>query len=101
MNVGLAALVRVHFGRPGLPRRVQARRGANRTDGPGGIAAPSLMAEALEFAGARRHRFSAWHRHFGAQAGGVSPRRLAMILSTIRFGSTPVIRCRIGSGVIW
>jgi hypothetical protein len=33
------------------------------------------------------------------QAGGNSPKRLAMILSTIRFGSTAVIRCRIGSGV--
>jgi hypothetical protein len=32
---------------------------------------------------------------------GISPRRLAMILSTIRFGSMPVIRCRIGSGVTW
>jgi len=34
-------------------------------------------------------------------AGGIRPRRLAMILSTIRFGSTDVIMCRIGSGVIW
>jgi hypothetical protein len=32
------------------------------------------------------------------QAGGISPRRS---LSTIRFGSTAVIKCRIGSGVIW
>jgi hypothetical protein len=36
-----------------------------------------------------------------AHAGGIKPRRLAMILSTIRFGSTAVIKCRIGSGVIW
>jgi hypothetical protein len=36
-----------------------------------------------------------------AHAGGIKPRRLAMILSTIRFGRKPVIRCRIGSGVIW
>jgi hypothetical protein len=36
-----------------------------------------------------------------AHAGGINPRRLAMILSTIRFGSTAVIKCRIGSGVIW
>src|SRR6202021_448685 len=33
------------------------------------------------------------------QAGGINPRRLAMILSTMRFGSTAVIKCRIGSGV--
>ena len=35
------------------------------------------------------------------QAGGFNPRRLAIILSTMRFGSTAVIKCRIGSGVIW
>ena len=38
---------------------------------------------------------------FPAHAFGINPRRLAMILSTIRFGSSPVIRCRIGSGAIW
>ena len=38
---------------------------------------------------------------FRAHALDISPRRLAMILSTIRFGSSPVIRCRIGSGAIW
>ena len=32
---------------------------------------------------------------------GISPRRLAMILSTIRFGRIDVIRCRIASGAIW
>jgi hypothetical protein len=37
----------------------------------------------------------------GVQAGGSSPRRLAMILSTIRFGRMAVITCRIGSGVTW
>src|SRR4051812_27758816 len=36
-----------------------------------------------------------------AQAGGSRPIRLVMILSTIRFGSTAVIRCRSGSGAIW
>jgi len=39
--------------------------------------------------------------HIRAHAGGIKPRRLAMILSTIRFGSTAIIKCRIGSGVIW
>src|SRR6266404_4357567 len=34
-------------------------------------------------------------------AGGINPRRLAMILSSIRLGRIAVIRCRIGSGVIW
>jgi|HubBroStandDraft_3_1064219.scaffolds.fasta_scaffold290651_2 hypothetical protein len=34
-------------------------------------------------------------------AAGNSPSRLAMILSTMRLGSIVVIRCRIGSGVIW
>ena len=33
-------------------------------------------------------------------AGGIRPTRLAMILSTMRFGSHCVIRCRIGSGAI-
>ena len=36
-----------------------------------------------------------------SHARGIKPSRLAMILSTVRFGSSPVIRCRIGSGVIW
>ena len=35
------------------------------------------------------------------QAFGISPRRLAMILSTMRFGSIDPISCWIGSGVIW
>jgi hypothetical protein len=38
---------------------------------------------------------------FLAHALDISPRRLAIILSTTRFGSSRVIRCRIGSGVIW
>jgi len=40
------------------------------------------------------------HGAFRAHAEGNSPRRLAMILSTIRFGRMAVIKCRIGSGVI-
>src|SRR4051794_27297569 len=32
-------------------------------------------------------------------SGGISPRRLAIILSTMRLGSTAVIRCRIKSGL--
>jgi hypothetical protein len=39
--------------------------------------------------------------HLVAHAGGISPSRLAMILSIIRLGRIAVIRCRIGSGVIW
>ena len=36
-----------------------------------------------------------------SHVGGISPRRLAMILSTMRFGRTAVISWCIGSGVIW
>jgi hypothetical protein len=35
-----------------------------------------------------------------AHAGGINPRRLAMILSTIRFGSIAVTKYRIEFGVI-
>jgi hypothetical protein len=38
--------------------------------------------------------------HRGAHARGINPRRLAMIRSTVRFGSTAVMMWRIGSGVI-
>ena len=67
-----------------------------RQSGRGRLAMPSArtVREGMTVPVARRRV------HFWAHAGGISPMRLAMILSTIRFGRMAAIKYRIGSGVM-
>ena len=75
---------------PPLPDIWQSAESGNARRRASGLASQRLVREFGQFriVLAERHIF------------GIRPRRLAMILSTIRFGSTDVITCRIGSGVI-
>ena len=42
-----------------------------------------------------------WYKRLPRHDRGINPSRLAMILSTIRFGRIAVTSCRTGSGAIW
>lgn len=81
------------------------RRLNRRASGPSSQAAQHDLLLAVTLPGMRRQAAGASPGQqtapLSVQAGGINPRRLAMILSTMRFGSTAVIKCRIGSGVIW
>jgi hypothetical protein len=128
MNLGAPAWRQINSGRPGLAARGQAGRGwltmlVRGTElprprrPPAGISSsvgqfmvsfgePGMPLYSLLLAplvAVMVHGVLIGNRHplVPLRGPGISPRRLAMILSTIRFGRIDVIRCRIASGAIW